>query len=236
MIEELQELGLSRREAQAYVALLELGSSKVGNIVKQTGIPSSKIYEILDRLVKRGFASYVLRGSVKHYQAAEPKTLLAYMDERRKKVQDVLPQLLLKQKFATRQSVELFEGQKALFTLLTGLIEDAKPREQYLVFSIGEESKTEDAKLFFKNIAVRRKEKKLDVFVLKNNREYVKEEHTKVKLRYTRFDLPQGITVFRDTVVLVSWMHSPTAIRIESDAFASQLRTFFMQLWKEAKE
>ena len=236
MIQEiLQELGLNRRESLCYTALLELGSSKIGAIVKKTGIPSSKIYEILNKLVNRGLASYVKIGKIKHYQASDPKTLLNYIDEKKKRVEEILPQLILKQKFSSKQSVEMFEGQKALFSLFTDLINDAKAREQYLIFSINEENKNDAANLFFKNLAVRRKEKNLDVRLLKNIKHYTKEKHTKLKLRYTEFNLPQGITIFRNMVVILSWVESPIAIKIESETISDQLRDFFLDQWKVAK-
>ena len=231
----LQELGLNKRESICYTALLELGSSKIGAIVKKTGIPSSKIYEILDKLINRGLVSYVKIGKIKHYQASDPKTLLNYIDEKKKKIEEILPQLLLKQKLSTKQSVEMFEGQKALFSLFTNLIKDAKAKEQYLIFSINEENKNDAANLFFKNLAVRRKEKKLDVRLLKNVKHYKKEKHTKLKLKYTEFNLPQGITIFRNTVVILSWVESPIAIKIESETISNQLREFFLGQWKIAK-
>ena len=237
MIEEaLQEFGLNRRESICYTSLLELGSSGVGEIVKKTGIPSSKIYEILDKLIKRGFVTYVIKNNVKHFQASDPKMLLNYIEERKRKVEEILPQLLLKQKLSKKQSVEIFEGQKAIFTLFTDLIRDATPNEVYLVFSINEENKSDQANLFFKNLAVRRKEKKLEVQLLKNIKYYIKEKHTKLKLRYTEFNLPQGITIFRNYVIILSWAESPVAIKIESDIFANQLREFFFELWKIAKK
>lgn len=236
MIEEtLQELGLNRRESICYTSLLELGSTTVGKIIKKTGIPSSKIYEILDKLIKKGLVSYVVKGKIKYFQASNPKTLINYINEKKKKLEEVMPQLLLKQKFAKKQSVEIFEGQKAIFSLFTDLIQDAKPEEPYLVFSINEENKNEAANLFFKNLAVRRKEKKLDVRLLKNIKYYVKEPHTKVKLKYTEFNLPQGITIFKDTVIIISWLEEPTAIKIQSTTFSQQLKEFFLQLWQQAK-
>ena len=236
MIQEaLQELGLNRRESFCYTALLELGSSKIGAIMRKTGIPSSKIYEILDKLINRGLVSYVRIGKIKHYQASDPKTLLNYIDEKKKKIEEILPQLLLKQKLSKKQSVELFEGQKALFSLFTDLIIDAKAKEQYLVFSIDEENKSDAVNLFFKNLASRRKEKKLDVRLLKNMRHYKKEKHTKLKLKYAEFNLPQGITIFRNIVVILSWVESPIAIKIESETISNQLREFFLDQWKIAK-
>ncbi len=109
MIEEtLQELGLNKRESICYSSLLELGSSRVGDIIKKTGIPSSKIYEILDKLIKRGFVTYVIKNNVKHFQASDPKTLLNYIEERKRKIEEIMPQLLLKQKLSKKQSVEIF--------------------------------------------------------------------------------------------------------------------------------
>jgi len=236
MIQEtLQELGLNRRESLCYTALLELGSSKTGAIVKKTGIPSSKIYEILNKLIYKGLASYVKIGKIKHYQATDPKNLLNYIDEKKKKIEEILPQLLLKQKFSKKQSVEMFEGQKAVFSLFVNLIRDAKPKEKYLIFSINEENKNNATNLFFKNLAIRRKEKKLDVRLLKNKKYYKKEPHTKLKLKYTEFNLPQGMTIFRNIVIILSWIESPIAIKIESETISKQLKEFFISLWKIAK-
>jgi len=149
MIQEtLQELGLNRRESLCYTALLELGSSKTGAIVKKTDIPSSKIYEILNKLIHKGLASYVKIGKIKHYQATDPKNLLNYIDEKKKKIEEILPQLLLKQKFSKKQSVEMFEGQKAVFSLFVNLIRDAKPKEKYLIFSINDTPRTEVRGIF----------------------------------------------------------------------------------------
>ena len=129
----------------------------------------------------------------------------------------------------------MFEGQKAIFSLFTNLIEDAKSKEQYFIFSINEENKNDAANLFFKNLAIRRKEKKLDVRLLKNIKYYKKENHANLKLKYTKFNLPQGITIFRNIVVLLSWIESPLAIKIESETISSQLKDFFLDQWKIAK-
>jgi sugar-specific transcriptional regulator TrmB len=236
MIQEtLQELGLNKRESQCYVALLELGSSKVGKIIKKTQIPSSKIYEILDKLIKRGFVSYVKIANIKHFQASDPKILINYIEEKKKKVESIIPQLLLKQSLSTKQSVEMFEGQKAIFSLFTNLIKDTKSKEEYLIFSINEDNKNKAANLFFKNLAIRRKEKKLNTKLLKNIKYYKKEKHTKLKLRYTKFNLPQGITIFRNITIILSWVESPIAIKIESEIISSQLRGFFNQQWNISK-
>ncbi len=236
MEEILQELGLKRRESICYSNLLGLGSSTVGVICKKTGIPSSKIYEILGRLIQKGLVSYIIKGKIKYYQASNQRVLLNYIEEKKKKIEELLPELLLKQKSVKKQSVEIFEGQKAVFSLFLDLIQDAKPKELYLIFSINEENKDEKANLFFRSLTIKRKAKRLDVRLLRNIKYYKKEKHTKLKLKYTKFNLPQGITVFRNYTIILSWIDSPMAIKIESEIFANQLRDFFLDLWKVAKD
>lgn len=52
--ELLQQLGLSRNEARAYLALLGCQPATAYEIARQSAIPTSKIYETVNRLVSRG--------------------------------------------------------------------------------------------------------------------------------------------------------------------------------------
>lgn len=53
-LEVLEELGLTKSEIKVYLALLELGQSTTGPVVDKAEIASSKIYEILEKLVNKG--------------------------------------------------------------------------------------------------------------------------------------------------------------------------------------
>jgi len=236
--ENLSELGLSKREAKTYLSLLELGSTTVSHIVRKTGIPSSKIYEVLERLQRKGLVSYVLVGGVRHYQSSDPKIILQQLDEKREKIKKILPVLISKQKLAKKQSVELYEGQKAVFAMFANLIRYGRRNELYMVFSVGEEIKNQKVHRFFKILSARRKARGMNVRLIRTerNRPSWKKKHTKVKIRYTPFDFPQGITVFRDTVIVLMWEDVPYAIKIDSKIFADSFRKFFLQLWKSAKK
>ena len=45
--EDLNKLGLTNGEARVYLSLLKLGSAKVGEIVKDSTISYSKVYDVL---------------------------------------------------------------------------------------------------------------------------------------------------------------------------------------------
>jgi len=243
-IEAFESIGLTKREIKVYLALLELGSTSIGAILEKTKIPSSKIYEILNRLQDKGLVSYVKIENKRHYQAADPKSILTFLDEKRERISEAIPELLEKQKFAKKkQSVEMFEGTKAVFNLLRNLIVDAKPKELYLAFTVrGEEHKNAIIRVLYKNFIKKRKEKKLDIRLLGNSKtrqlfeqSYTKKEFQETKLRFTDFNFPQGLTIFRDNIVMVTWGETPTAIKIQSEESSEQFRKFFLQLWKTAK-
>ena len=84
MIENvLQNLGLTQNEIKVYLALISLGESKSGEILKKSGLNSGKIYEILNSLQKKGFVSQISKGGVKYFSPADPKRVLDYLKEKR---------------------------------------------------------------------------------------------------------------------------------------------------------
>ena len=52
--EMLKETGLTDSEARIYLALLELGPSLAGKISRKTGIHRRNVYDITERLIKKG--------------------------------------------------------------------------------------------------------------------------------------------------------------------------------------
>ena len=46
----LKRIGLTEGEIKIYLALLDLGQTATGKIIRHSGISGSKVYEVLDRL------------------------------------------------------------------------------------------------------------------------------------------------------------------------------------------
>ena len=49
----LEEIGLTRGEIKVYLTLLKLGETTTGKIIEEAQISSGKIYEILEKLIKK---------------------------------------------------------------------------------------------------------------------------------------------------------------------------------------
>src|SRR3989344_2186615 len=79
---ELENIGLTKGEAKVYLALIELGSTTVGPLVKKANVAYSNIYEILNRLVDKGLVSYIVKSKTKYFQAASPKSFSDYFNKK----------------------------------------------------------------------------------------------------------------------------------------------------------
>jgi HTH-type transcriptional regulator, sugar sensing transcriptional regulator len=84
-IEQLTIFGLTQGEAKAYLAMIQIGPSRVGKIVEISSVSQSKIYNVLDRLILKGLASYNIQNNIKHFQSLEPSRLQDYLLKKNQK-------------------------------------------------------------------------------------------------------------------------------------------------------
>jgi len=80
IIEKLQRLGLTKYESLAYITLLKLGSSKATDITKESGIPHTRVYDVLSSLHRKGFVD-VMQGSPRLYKPVNPEVVLERIKE-----------------------------------------------------------------------------------------------------------------------------------------------------------
>ena len=119
----LKESGLTDGEIKVYLALLEIGSSTTGPIVEKSGVSRSIIYQILEKLMQKGLVSKIIKEKTNYFQATEPNKILEYIDKRekeveenRRKVESLLPELLLKQKMSNKSEVNMYFGFEGIKT------------------------------------------------------------------------------------------------------------------------
>ena len=82
----LNKAGLTEGEGKVYMALLETGQSSITEIVKKSGISTSKSYDVLNRLEEKGLVSHVIIRGVKYFKAANPERLKEILEEKYKYV------------------------------------------------------------------------------------------------------------------------------------------------------
>jgi sugar-specific transcriptional regulator TrmB len=73
----LRELGLTNNEVDVYLKLLMSGSVTVNTLAERTGMHRQACYDALDRLLEKGFVSFVIKNNKKNFQALPPEQLIA---------------------------------------------------------------------------------------------------------------------------------------------------------------
>jgi len=120
----LEDIGLSNAEIKVYLTLLELGTSTAGPILEKSGLQNSVVHMTLNKLIERGFVTFVKEGKRNHYQASDPKHIIDFINEKKERFQEILPELLLKQKQAKEKpEIITFRGINGIKELLMELLE-----------------------------------------------------------------------------------------------------------------
>ena len=109
MKEQLQQLGFEGHEADVYLALLDVGETKVGDIIDKTGLHREQVYEALKRLERKGYARSFTKQKIRHYRAESPDTILQKITDLEKIAESIVPDLNKRFK-ETPQIVRILEG------------------------------------------------------------------------------------------------------------------------------
>ncbi len=249
MIEEtLRKIGLTEGEINVYLALLELGSTTTGKITKLSGISGSKVYEVLDRLMKKGLASTILKNGVKNFEASSPERILEYLSEREKEIYDekesvkkIIPQLIMKQKFAKKAEAKVFTGFEGIKTVNEDILNSLKKGEEWL--SMGLSGQPKSLEIYFNKKQIVRAKKGIKIKQLLNEKykklyeARKKMNHTEFKFLPKSFEMPTSTDIYKDKVsIMILLKEDPMAIVIESKVVAESFRKYFYALWKTAKE
>ena len=248
-LELIKEAGLTDGEAKVYLALLKLGSSTTGPIIEASGIANSIVYRILDNLIEKGLVSYIIKGKTKYFQAAEPKRILDYIEERKKKLDEskeginkLLPQLMGLMGATEQSSVRLYEGFKGFQTAWEFYYSKLKKGDEYHswgVYPIQEET----FHMYWKRDHVRRQRKGIKGKILFNkgtDREILKNRNSYkgMDCRYmpTNIKTPAWFIVYKDVVGIFLQKKNPLVVQIINQEIANSFESYFQDLWKRAKK
>jgi len=241
----LQEIGLTDSEIKVYLALLELGSCKKGPLVKKAGITSSKVYEVVDKLIEKGLASHVTRNRVRYFNAAPPSRIKDYLLEKEgilkqqeRELEKVLPVLEAKKKLAEREvDAEIFSGWKGMQTVYNDVLESLKKGDAYYVFGASKGADEEKVRLFFTRFNQKIVEKGLKGHIIfnANARGNIPNVEKSAMVRYMEQTTPTEILIYGDKTAIVLLEKEPIITLIKGESVAKSFKEYFDAMWRVAK-
>ncbi|MBI5881014.1 hypothetical protein HZB90_02695 [archaeon] len=245
----LSEFGLTKSEIAVYFALLDLGSSTTGPVIKKAGIASGKAYLVLDKIIQKGLVTYVIAAGRKYYQAKDPDRLLDYLKEKEKDIkekEDKLKQILptLKAKYEEqkyRPRAEVFEGNRGFVTFYEGVLKELKRGDTLYVMGVSRQANERFAG-YLAELNLRRVSKGIRLKIIyhhdcrETGRQRAKLELTEVRYMPEELETPAWIDIYGDYVATINATGNPVVFLMRDKESAESYRKYFDMLWGISKK
>ncbi len=246
-IKTLEKIGLTKNESKVYLTLIKEGSSKTGEILKNSGINSGKIYEILESLKNKGLVSESVVNRVKNFTAAPPSQILEYLEKKKREIEEdtelikqELPKLEeLQNKKTHKIKAITYTGFKGIKTAADEALSSMKEGEEILAMGVTEK-KEKNFNEFWKLWSQKRINKKIIAKHIFS--EYSSYYESFKKMRYTKVKILTGITpvtidIFgKDKILILNYNPPYSCILIYDKDTATSFINFFKQLWNISKD
>lgn len=250
--QELIHIGLSDKEAGAYLALLRYGTRPTSFVAQKAGLNRGTAYVALHSLLAKGLVAKSSKRQVQHFTALEPEHLLDFLDRRqseirrqREKVHTVLGQLrMLPQPSSAKPKIEFFEGVNAARAALEDtLTAKEKTLRAFLsIADIGEflgpeffdEYTTRRARTGYVLHAIRTLEK--DKEAMSRSRYAKRLVSSRKEKRIVRhvsegLAFPMTMYMYDDKVLVISSKEEEFALIIQSRELSEMQKKLFLLIW-----
>jgi len=245
----LEEIGLTKNEIKIYLALLELGSTSTGAIIKKTRIHTSKVYDGLERLSNKGLVSHIVQANTKYFKAVSPERLIEFLHDKKKQIdqqedeiKSIIPQLKSRQlTVADLTEAEIFQGWKGMETVYRMLRDYLGKGDMNYVIGASKGEDEEKVREFFTRHIHFLGQKEIRQKIIFNeeargNLPVYKKYPKLFQLRYMNNITPAEINIWSDKTMIVILRRNPTIILIHDQKVSDSFREYFDKLWKFAKK
>ena len=245
-LESLQELGLTDGEIKVYIALLGLGETTSGPIVKEAKVSLSKVYLILEKLSQKGLVANIVKNGVKYFRASSPTRLLDYLREKEDKLKlqennlkEIIPQLQLRQDSGTfTETAQVYEGLKGIQTARERTLNIMEKGDEMWIIGIAN-SPYNNLAPYFAEYHHRRYRKGIKCHYLYNEeaRKPFGETSEKYPLSEVKYMPKELIThawmeIYADTVTIGINKGKAFSVVIQNQDVANSFKIYARLLWK----
>jgi len=247
IFDQLKELGLSEGQIAVYSAVLELGTGSLNSIQEKTGIERRNIYDILNKLIEKGYISYIEEQKRRVYQCTHPnknKEEIYTKQEALEKLEKQMPQI--KELFNVSKPevrAEVYRGNEAIKAFLEEALN--YPDSHWMGGNSGIEQRAGgDMKRWFAHWMQRRIEKGHIMHDLVDNGTYLEglepekiEMHKKNLYKYCElpkdFSSPLVMVMYGNKLAQIVWSEKSFAFVLEYDEIKEAYMKYFNYFWKD---
>lgn len=240
----LISFGLSRKEAEVYLALLELGRSTVSQISRSAGINRTTGYDILTSLETHGLVRISGKEPKQEYVAESPENLYTLLSKRLRDTErniaiakQFVPKLKSMHKVEDRPQVKFYEGVDGMEQVYENTLTSSET-----IRAFGSYENLELMGSYFPKYFARRSAKKISVKGIAPDtagaRDRMKRGQEELRdlavVPKEKFDITPDIEIYDNKMMITSWKEK-LGIIIESSEIADAMKKIFDLAWAEAK-
>lgn len=231
----LQQYGLSNKQAKVYLAMLSLGTASITQISKRANLKRPTVYLVIDELLDKDLIVAIPKGKKTYYKAEPPEELITRLEERKKEIEKIMPELKSLYKKSSKQPrVRFYEGKDKLYKIYEEIF---KAEEVWAMFSPDRfltVFDNKDNEHFFR-ILIRHGGVIYDMVEdTKKAREFVQAKYrmgsSEVKFLPKDFKLATDILVFDNKVAMMSF-ENVIGIIIEDENIARAQKSNLQFIW-----
>ncbi len=248
-IQELKTIGLTEGEIRIYNALLELGETTRTELAKKSRVSPSKVYDVADRLRKKGIISSVKKNGVLHFSAANPEKIKVFLEQKEKDIKKekelvnkLLPELLTKyKKIEEETDVEVFYGWEGMKTVYTDIAKKLKPGEFNYIFGASSGVNSDRADIFFTQQYREKRQSGFATKIIFNEDMRKNKQRTSIfkekpnEIKFLKQKTFTELNVYKNTVLFIMLLNTPMIIRVRNKEAAKSFKDYFNNLWRIAK-
>lgn len=235
LVNQLEEAGLSNKEAIVYLSLLKHSPISGGNLAKLLNMDRTYIYNILRNLINKGLTGHIIVNNKTLFQAMPPQNLLNQIKQKEQSIKTILPELIAIEKIKPEPTtVKILEGKQGLRTIIQMLLE-SKAKE---ILVYGGTGKSYDIlKYEMPHVAKKTGLMKMKgrIITCEKLRGHVFTKLSNFKIKYVKELTPSSTMIFEDKVSINVFNQKPFVILIEDKSIAESYKKYFEYLWKIAQ-
>jgi sugar-specific transcriptional regulator TrmB len=239
--EILEDLGLTQAEIKTYLALLETGATTAGLVLEKSGLQNSVVHRALNSLIEKGLVNFVVEGKRKTYQATEPEHFITFIDDKKRRFEEILPALKQRATFANvHEAATIYKGLRGIKEVYSIMI--AQKAKEYNTFGGGVACAQRMGMQWWLNLHARRVANRLpsrqvfDETVRGMGGEIEAKQLTRIRYLTADFASFQETVIVGDLVAISIFTESPYSILIRDKSVADGYRKHFELLWKQARK
>lgn len=235
----LKKLGLSEKESQVYLTILELGDATVQDVSKRSGVARTSIYNFLENMKEMGLISDIKKGNKRMLIAEDPEILLDKVKQQVEEIEEAIPDFMsIYNRPENKPQVRLYQGKDGLKQVYEDTL---KYSNDLHVFSDFEKILSTMDQNWMWNYADRRKEKNIKAYSIakKDKTSKTIKQKDEEQLRETKLvsdvKFETEINIYGDKVAMLSFKKPYTGVVIQDKAIAQTLLSVWKMLWKGVK-